>query len=764
MKQQVLLLAIMLSVLLKGTSQILTFTGSYQHQHVDLDAVIISNLMKDCDTILAWPDTILDLDALGIDNNFTLKPAFEVSQNTPNPVYGKTSIRVSIPFTTDAKLMISHISGKIIKVMERKMDRGIHYFDLSPGEYSTLLFTLLVGNEKRSIKIVSAINSGDDFRIEYKGFGLMDGKFKSANENAFTYSNGDMLEFKGIYDNQTMKLYDTPDRDSTYTFPFTTEEVFAAFSYQIDPQNPMKVYFTNHSQNADTYHWNFGDGLYSTEEHPNHIYPGLGNYVVTLTANNSGGTDFMSVMVEIENPGFVAEILTGGSEKTWKLIRDVSTGRYPLQVGPLEPYSIWWAFGLQEGLWLRPCMLNDEWTFKVNGDMYFEDNRDYWAEGSIYPDDFDDICSSSETMVNFEGTDVSAWSSGNHQWSYNQTDLLTVTGYGAYLGLCKAATDEEVIVPQQSVTYQIIKLTDGSTDTLVVQTTFTDYYETVGYWRFVLVHYDNPADEPPIPGPEPEAGFSYQINGNTVIFINESVMAEEYLWDFGDGMTSTEVNPVHTYVQGSYNISLTAINEYGMNVMNKMLLIGSDVVTDEILQGNAWKIKDAPDAIFVGPELGSNAWWSVPYEYLQAGGSWSCIMDDEFIFGQGGSYEYKSNGSAYNDGYASSPQGCFSDSELYSMGFPFLSALHSYVLVTEGDHQHIIFTNVPSQAAFIGFYKGYYGGENNSMSTQPNGGLTTNRYEIMGYSNNGVNETLFLSVDLNGSAPNGAAWSVILER
>ena len=30
-----------------------------------------------------------------------------------------------------------------------------------------------------------------------------------------------------------------------------------------------------------------------------------------------------------------------------------------------------------------------------------------------------------------------------------------------------------------------------------------------------------------------------------------------YLWDFGDGTTSTEANPSHTYRYGSYTVSLT---------------------------------------------------------------------------------------------------------------------------------------------------------------------------------------------------------------
>jgi len=37
-----------------------------------------------------------------------------------------------------------------------------------------------------------------------------------------------------------------------------------------------------------------------------------------------------------------------------------------------------------------------------------------------------------------------------------------------------------------------------------------------------------------------------------------------WLWDFGDGSTSTEQNPVHTYEsEGSFTVKLTATNSAG---------------------------------------------------------------------------------------------------------------------------------------------------------------------------------------------------------
>lgn len=50
------------------------------------------------------------------------------------------------------------------------------------------------------------------------------------------------------------------------------------------PNDPIT--FFNISQNATTYQWDFGDGLTSVEENPVHYYTEMGNFTVTLTANN----------------------------------------------------------------------------------------------------------------------------------------------------------------------------------------------------------------------------------------------------------------------------------------------------------------------------------------------------------------------------------------------------------------------------------------------------------------------------------------------
>lgn len=71
-------------------------------------------------------------------------------------------------------------------------------------------------------------------------------------------------------------------------------------------------------------------------------------------------------------------------------------------------------------------------------------------------------------------------------------------------------------------------------------------------------------DEPETPAPKAEAGFTYEADGLTVTFTNTSKNAVRYAWDFGDDESSTEANPVYTYmVSGAYEVSLRAYAEDG---------------------------------------------------------------------------------------------------------------------------------------------------------------------------------------------------------
>lgn len=58
----------------------------------------------------------------------------------------------------------------------------------------------------------------------------------------------------------------------------------ADFEYSQDSL-VKEVTFTDLSQGATTWLWSFGDGLTSTQQNPVHLYPGIGEFIVSLTVN-----------------------------------------------------------------------------------------------------------------------------------------------------------------------------------------------------------------------------------------------------------------------------------------------------------------------------------------------------------------------------------------------------------------------------------------------------------------------------------------------
>ncbi len=58
--------------------------------------------------------------------------------------------------------------------------------------------------------------------------------------------------------------------------------------------------------------------------------------------------------------------------------------------------------------------------------------------------------------------------------------------------------------------------------------------------------------------------FSYASDGYTISFTNKSAVSGTYSWNFGDGATSTEQNPVHTYDSSArYTVTLAVTDTKG---------------------------------------------------------------------------------------------------------------------------------------------------------------------------------------------------------
>lgn len=78
----------------------------------------------------------------------------------------------------------------------------------------------------------------------------------------------------------------------------------ADFIYDIDV---LTVTFTNLSEKANSYEWNFGDGNTSTEENPVHVYTDGGTFTVSLKAKGDGGTDTYEEDITLTKPAAIID-------------------------------------------------------------------------------------------------------------------------------------------------------------------------------------------------------------------------------------------------------------------------------------------------------------------------------------------------------------------------------------------------------------------------------------------------------------------------
>lgn len=71
--------------------------------------------------------------------------------------------------------------------------------------------------------------------------------------------------------------------------------------------------------------------------------------------------------------------------------------------------------------------------------------------------------------------------------------------------------------------------------------------------------------------PQPES-----VGSKTIDFVNQSFWGTQYLWSFGDGSTSTEKNPTHTYLNdGTYSVSLQVSNWCSTQTYTQTLTLGA---------------------------------------------------------------------------------------------------------------------------------------------------------------------------------------------
>ncbi|WP_321428976.1 PKD domain-containing protein [uncultured Methanolobus sp.] len=115
----------------------------------------------------------------------------------------------------------------------------------------------------------------------------------------------------------------------------------------------------------------------------------------------------------------------------------------------------------------------------------------------------------------------------------------------------------------------------------------------------------------------------------------------DWLWDFGDGSTSTEQNPLHVYADpGVYVVKLTAMNEFGSSYLVKTDYISSyGILADTSWPKFRMDAKNSGISPYIGPQT-NNTVWNITTDASFGYSSSLSIGSDGTIYFGGGYYDY----------------------------------------------------------------------------------------------------------------------------
>ncbi|MFH1321977.1 MAG: PKD domain-containing protein, partial [Bacteroidota bacterium] len=289
---------------------------------------------------------------------------------------------------------------------------------------------------------------------------------------------------------------------------------------------PLNAQFTDASVNAASWLWDFGDGITSVQQDPSHTYTSPGNFTVTLTAYTSAACSDVVQMVDtikVLNPSGVFS-------------SDISVGCAPLTV----------AFS----------------DLTIGADQWF------WDFGDGDTSTQQDPVHTYDTIGEYDVTLIT----GN---TYGCFDTVIFPSY------IKTVFDTPSYVPPPPITGCApleINFSDntngavswywdfGDGNSSVLQNPTHNYTLPGSYNVSLVIELSNGCTQViqdfnilNIQGSSP--GFEVtpdQCSPNIVEFTDTSFNAVSWFWDFGDGNTSSQQNPVHLYNNsGSYPVYLT---------------------------------------------------------------------------------------------------------------------------------------------------------------------------------------------------------------
>ncbi|MFO7791283.1 MAG: T9SS type A sorting domain-containing protein, partial [Bacteroidales bacterium] len=120
-KLQLLALSLLVCVFTLNAQDIsFSFTANHTCEYAPLDSVLVENLTQGGDSVLYFPDTVLNIVLTGVDMQTAMQDDFYVSQNYPNPFSSKTKIDVFVPEQDDFTINVYDVTGRRVTTYERR--------------------------------------------------------------------------------------------------------------------------------------------------------------------------------------------------------------------------------------------------------------------------------------------------------------------------------------------------------------------------------------------------------------------------------------------------------------------------------------------------------------------------------------------------------------------------------------------------------------------------------------------------------------------
>lgn len=288
---------------------------------------------------------------------------------------------------------------------------------------------------------------------------------------------------------------------------------------------PLNVQFTNTGSSSGNFLWNFGDGTTSTEQNPSHLYTQLGEYDVSLIISNGVGCQDT---ITQENLVYASNEVALYTPPTPITACSPFTASFEIEEDPDANYI--WDFG--DGTVINggapSYMYTEPGVYVIS--LLVENGSPC---GLIYPEyqtiiiegetpEFEvsvDVCPPHAVTFNDGSEDAESW-----LWDF---------GDGT------TSTDESPVHTYPNMLNHHVSLTTTTTNGCsysYIEFNAVSFTSTVATFTSTYIAGEFP---------------------QTVEFTSTNPSATAWSWDFGDGNTSTEENPTHTYLtEEDYQVTL----------------------------------------------------------------------------------------------------------------------------------------------------------------------------------------------------------------